>query len=315
MSLIADYHGKATRSRAMGIHQTSVYMGTIAGGYFAGLIGERYGWRSSFVVFGGCGVLLGLILSKFLREPRRGAADLSDMGVGFAGMEVRKMPVSEFLKVIWGSPTVLLLMLAFMCENFTAMVVFTWMPTFLYNKFHLSLAMAGLMATVYIQLASLIGSPLGGWLADVLRKRTAGGRIIVQAIGILLEAPFAIWCAMTGSLTGLAIALTLWGLVKGLYEANIFASVFDVIRPEARGTAAGFMNMIGWLAGGGTAPLVVGFLAQREGLSVAIAKASAAYVIAGVLQILAVAFSVRRDAARMEATLLAEAAPPPAAAS
>ena len=45
MSMLSDYHGPQTRSRAMGLHQTSVYVGTIAGGFFAGLIGEQYGWR------------------------------------------------------------------------------------------------------------------------------------------------------------------------------------------------------------------------------------------------------------------------------
>src|SRR5882757_8237024 len=78
MSLISDYHGKRTRSRAMGTHQTSVYVGTIAGGFFGGLIGQYYGWRSSFIVFGGLGVLLGFVLMKFLVEPVRGAADLED---------------------------------------------------------------------------------------------------------------------------------------------------------------------------------------------------------------------------------------------
>ena len=78
MSLISDYHGKRTRSRAMGTHQTSVYVGTIAGGFFAGLIGQKYGWRWSFVIFGACGVLLGLVLHRFLIEPERGAADLAD---------------------------------------------------------------------------------------------------------------------------------------------------------------------------------------------------------------------------------------------
>lgn len=66
MSLVSDYDGKKTRSRAMGTHQTSVYVGTIAGGFFAGLIGQQYGWRWSFVVFGACGILLGLLLHKFL---------------------------------------------------------------------------------------------------------------------------------------------------------------------------------------------------------------------------------------------------------
>src|SRR5579885_3413374 len=60
MSLLSDYHSAGTRSRALGFHQTSVYIGTIAGGFFAGLIGQRYGWRWSFVVFGGLGILLGI---------------------------------------------------------------------------------------------------------------------------------------------------------------------------------------------------------------------------------------------------------------
>ena len=42
---ISDYHGSLTRSRALGLHQTAVYMGTIGGGFFAGLIAEAYGWR------------------------------------------------------------------------------------------------------------------------------------------------------------------------------------------------------------------------------------------------------------------------------
>ena len=63
------------RSRAMGLHQTSVYVGTIGGGFFAGLIGQHYGWRLSFIVFGGLGVLLGIALQYLLVEPRRGAAE------------------------------------------------------------------------------------------------------------------------------------------------------------------------------------------------------------------------------------------------
>ena len=77
-SMLSDYHGSLTRSRALGLHQTAVYMGTIGGGFFAGLIAEAYGWRWSFVVFGGLGVLLGVVLTRFLVEPPRGAADAAE---------------------------------------------------------------------------------------------------------------------------------------------------------------------------------------------------------------------------------------------
>lgn len=307
MSMISDYHGKATRSRAMGLHQTSVYAGTIAGGFFAGAIGQHYGWRWSFIVFGGLGILLGFALHTLLIEPKRGAADFADIGAGERAQVAARLPVREFLKVVWGTPTVLILMGAFMCANFVAVVLLSWMPKFLHDKFHMGLAMAGLTATVFVQLASMVSSPVGGWIADALRRRTPRGRLIVQAIGVFGGAPFVAICGMTQSVAWLIAALTAWGLFKGLYDANIFASVFDVIRPEARGTAAGFMNTVGWLAGGGSAPLVIGIIAQRESLDLAIALASLVYLAAGILLLAGIFLYVKRDAARVQALVESEA--------
>jgi len=276
VSLVSDYHAPETRSRALGIHQTSVYIGTIAGGFFAGAIAQHYGWRWSFVVFGGLGVLLGVVLSRFLKEPKRPAEGV-------------RMPLGEFLNVLLRTPAALLLMGAFVCANFVAVVLLSWMPKFLYDKFHLSLAAAGLTATVFVQLASMAGSPLGGWLADTLRRRMPGGRMAVQAAGVLCGAPFVVLCGLTNSSAWLVVALAAWGFFKGLYDANIFAALFDVVPEEARGTAAGFMNMVGWLGGGGTAPIVIGFIARDRGLGVAIAMASVVYGVAGALLISAIA--------------------------
>ncbi len=305
MSLVSDYHGKRTRSRAMGFHQTSVYFGTIGGGFFAGLIGQHYGWRWSFVGFGALGIVLGALLHRFLVEPPRGAADRADKSAPTGDHEgaVQQIPTREFLRTVWGTPTVLVLMSAFMCSNFVALVLLSWMPKFLYDRFHLNLAMAGFTATVFVQLSSMAGAPVGGWLADWMRRRTPGGRMLVQALGVLCGAPFVVLCGMTQSVTWLVVALIGWGFFKGLYDANIFASVYDVIRPEARGTAAGFMNMIGWLAGGGTAPVVIGYIAQQSSLGTAIAAAAVVYIAAGLLLIGGVLLFVRKDAARMEAQL------------
>jgi len=110
-------------------------------------------------------------------------------------------------------------------------------------------------------------------------------------------------CGMADTVMVLIVALTCWGFFKGLYDANIFASVYDVIAPEARGAAAGLMNMIGWLGGGGTAPIVIGYISQQKGLGYAIATASVVYVAAGLLLVIGMALFVRRDSARMQAAL------------
>ncbi len=305
MSLIGDYHGKTTRSRAMGLHQTSVYLGTIGGGFFAGAIGQYYGWRWSFILFGGLGILLGIVLSRLLIEPERGAAERSDAGVVARAQKVPEIPIRDFFRIVGRTPTVLTLLATFVCSNFVSVVLLAWMPKFLYSKFHMSLAVAGLAATIFVQLASMVGAPLGGWLADSLRKRTPRGRMIVQAFGLLCGAPFVALCGLTRSIAWLVVALTFWGFFKGLYDANIFASVFDVIRPEARGRAAGLMNGVAWLGGGGSAPLAIGFIAQYESLSLGIALASLVYVLGGLLLLTGLLFFVKRDAARMQSELLA----------
>ncbi len=123
VSMISDYHGPKTRSRALGFHQTSVYLGTIGGGFFAALIGLHYGWQSSFVVFGAMGVLLGVVLNRLLIEPPRGST--------------KKLPLLDIVKMAARTPTVMMLMLSFLCANFVAMVLLAWMPSYLDEKFDL----------------------------------------------------------------------------------------------------------------------------------------------------------------------------------
>ena len=126
---------------------------------------------------------------------------------------------------------------------------------------------------------------------------------MVQAAAVLLGAPFVLLCGATQSVPVLMTALFFWGFFKGLYDANSFASVFDVVKPEARGTAAGFMNMVGWLGGGGTAPLVIGYLSERSSLSYAISLTAVVYIAAGLLLSSAAAFTARRDVQRLDSEL------------
>lgn len=292
LSLMSDYHGPRTRSRALGLHQTSVYAGTIVGGFLAGWIAERYDWRWPFVCFGVAGVLFGIVLARFLREPARGASDR------LAGSTPAPAPapvadaappgIAEFLRIALRSPAVLLLMAAFACANFVAVVLLVWMPSYLYRSFHMDLATSGLTATALAQTGSMAGTAAGGWLADRLVSWRAGGRVLVQAAGVLCGAPFVLLCCQTRQIAVLLVSLACWGFFKGLYDANIFASLYDAVPVAARGAAAGWMNAVGWM-GGGLAPLLIGILAGRHGLGPAMALVSVVYLMAGAL-LLGVAF-------------------------
>jgi MFS family permease len=99
----------------------------------------------------------------------------------------------------------------------------------------------------------------------------------------------------------LLIAMTVFGLSKGLYDSNIFASLYDVIEPWARATAAGIMNTVGW-GGGALGPLAVGFVTQYgphpqavDNMSDAIAFGAIIYILGAALLLVAALRFARRD--------------------
>jgi MFS family permease len=276
MSMIAAYHGPETRSRAMALHQSAVYAGTIGGGVLAAFVGERFGWRTSFGFFGAAGLLILLVLLAFLKEPQRKAERESAAPVSAAsgfGLTLRETLVQ---------PLARRLVLVFIGANFVAMIFLVWLPSFLYGKFHMSLSMAGVSATVYLQTAAIAGVLCGGALADRWAKKSRGGRMKTQALGLLAGTPFLFLAGWSPAITVLVLSMIGLGFFKGMYESNIWASLYDVVRPECRATAVGLMNSLGWL-GGGLAPLAIAAAAQHFSMSVCLSATSCIYAVAGVV--------------------------------
>jgi MFS family permease len=296
MSLVSDYHQPRTRSRALAFHQSSVYLGTIAGSWLGAHLAERYGWRVGFYFFGSAGMVLALLLYRWLREPRRGQSET----VREQSPPQQPLGWREVGRTVLGTPTALLLLTVFLGANFVATVFLTWTPTFLVEKFDFQLADAGLSGTAFIYLASAVSAPLGGVLADRLAPRMAGGRMLVQMLGLLGGAGFVFLVGTTHSVATLLAAMALFGFFKGLYDSNIFAALYDVIEPRARATAAGIMNTAGW-GGGAMGPLAVGWLAKHgrcatemENMSEAIALCSLVYIAGAALLLVAIVMLVLR---------------------
>jgi MFS family permease len=260
------------------------------------------GWRIGFYFFGAAGIALALVLYRSLREPVRGAADPLP-ATSETCPAVKPLSVQEIGAALLRKPTALLLLAAFMAANFVAAIFLVWTPTFLVEKFHFQLTMAGFSGSVFINLASALSVPFGGWLADHLAARFAPGRILVQAVGLLVGAVFVFGVGAATSAGLLLVTMSLFGLCKGVYDSNIFASIFDVVEPRARGTTAGLMNTVGW-GGGALGPVIVGWLSQHgrhatemENMSEAISLCSGIYV-AGALLLFAAAARASKDVIR-----------------
>jgi MFS family permease len=285
MALISEYHGPDTKSRAMGIHQSSVYAGTIAGGALSGYMGQHYGWRSSFVLFGSLGVILGVILLVALKEPP--SSKINEADEAHATLDWRQKGLWRDIADIFAHPMVRILILVFIGANFVASIFLTWMPTFLLRKFNMSLSMAGLSGTMYVQLASMVGVVVGGIMADRLVKKYAGGRMMTQAIGLFGGVVFIFLTGWTLAVPILILAMIGFGFFKGIYDANIWASLYDVVKPARRATAVGLMNSLGWF-GGALAPTAIAWASQYYSMGACISANSVIYLLFGLLMIFGV---------------------------
>ncbi|MDR0901184.1 MAG: MFS transporter [Opitutaceae bacterium] len=327
-SLLAKFH-RSTRSIAMSVHQAALYIGVITSGFLGGWIADRWGWRSAFYVFGACGIALGVVFALRLRDTpdaQNGADAAAGLGVrqpsaalenageiratgleSGTGVPHSKAGVppasvaptfSQSLALIFRTPTALLLTVAFtgiVCVN-NAYVV--WAPSFLQDKFHLSLTLAGGYAMLFHHLAAMAGVLAGGAFSDFRARTRPTARLELQTLAMLLGAPAILWMALAPSLVTACLAMGLFGLFRGLYECNTHASLFDVIPPRSRATAVSVMTMLAFLVGS-LSPLALGkakdFWPDGSGLSRGFAALAALYVIGAAAVAFARARTFRRD--------------------
>jgi len=99
--------------------------------------------------------------------------------------------------------------------------------------------------------------------------------------------PFIFLTGWTLSIPAPALAMIGFGYFKGMYDANIRASLHDVVRPERRATAVGLMNAIGWL-GGGAGAWVIGVAAPVFGMSACLSANSLVYLCVGLLMVFSI---------------------------
>lgn len=270
-------HHRETRAQAMAIHQTSLYVGIVVSSLAAAWIGESYGWRAAFYVFGSGGVVLAFIVAWRLRNDRSSevGADASPPGA-----------LRESLAAILRVRTFYFLSFAFGAMVFVNVGFTTWMPTFLYERFDLSLKTAAFQAVFLHLLFAFIGVIAGGRVSDRLAGQRKTIRVEAGWLGLLLGAPFIYLMGASSSLWLVYFALGAFGLFRGLYDSNLFAALFDVIEPRHRSTATGLMLAFAFTVGA-TAPLLLGYLKPLVGLSAGLSGLAAAYVIGGLALLVA----------------------------
>jgi sugar phosphate permease len=275
-SLISQYHQK-TRALAMSIHQTSLYVGIVSSGLISGWIAEHFGWRMAFFCFGSFGILLALLILWRVRNDKADKTEISDSDSLASpnppvSSDVKPEPVSlpKALRSILAVPSVWAIWIAFATANFVFLGYLTWTPTFLYEKFGQSLTEAGFSSMFYHHLFAFLGVLAGAHLSDRLALKRLGARLELQILGLLLCAPFVLLLALAENVIWCYVGLAGFGLFRGVYESNLFASLFDVVAPRYRATAVGLMLSVGFVFSA-FAPIVMGYSKTNFGLTMTFA--------------------------------------------
>jgi predicted MFS family arabinose efflux permease len=291
-ALMANAHGPATRSKAVAIFATSQMIGVAVGGSLSGYVAERLHWRVSFWMLGCAGLLFALPLYRFFRtipeEFRTGRAT-ARQPAGF----------SSFLR-LFRIPSLRVVTFFVAVSTFGLYLVYTWLPTFIYDKFGVGLARAGLEASLYPQIGTLVGLIVGGAIADRLHGSVKAARFSVVLAGFALAAPSIYLLGSSDSLDSTRIAGIAFGLFAGFIIANQAPSAFDVVPASLRASTVGVLNMLG-SGVSGFAPFLGGLARKTIGVDQVMVFTSVAYVITAVLVLYGIVRHFERDQARAQA--------------
>lgn len=286
-ALIAEHHSK-TRARALSIHQTANYTGVVFGSLLAGWVADIYGWRHAFLLFGTCGLLwAGILLWRAPGGTRPSAK--SETSAVPAGS------LSEALRLLVSEPLLLGQAIGFSALVFVLVGYLTWMPTILYERFGLSLASAGFSAVAYHHALAYIGLLVASDVTDRMARRFARARVFSMAVSLILCAPFIWLSADAEELWVVYAALGGFGLFRGIYDANLFAAIFDYVEDRLRSTVTGLVVAIAYFVGA-ISPLLMGTMKQHYGIASSLHLLAVVAACAGILFLLCI---VRPKARRL----------------
>lgn len=242
LSLIADYHSDKTRSLAVGIHMTGLYMGQAIGG-FGAMVAAAFTWHTAFHWFGIIGIVYAMVLALFLkdikREPVQAKVQPSADGHKF----------SKGLVLLFSNIAFWVILFFFASSSLPGWATKNWLPTLYAESLNIPMSEAGPISTITIAASSFVGVIFGGMLSDRWVQKNLRGRIYTSAIGMGLTIPSLVLIGIGDSFAAVVCAGLLFGVGYGMFDANNMPILCQFVSSKQRATAYGIMNMVGVFSG------------------------------------------------------------------
>ena len=241
LALVCDYHRGTTRSLATGIVLGGVMVGGGMGG-IGGWLAERHNWNYPFILFGLVGIGFSVVLLLLLRDaPSRDETQVPE-----------KVELLEAVRSLFGNRSFVLTFFYWGLLGVAAWMVIGWMPTYLQEHFQLPQGRAGLIATVYVNAASLLGLVVGGVWSDRWSRTQRRACIWVTAIGLALAVPAIVVVATTSVLPVAIAGLVVYGLMIAFASGEMMPILCLILDPRYIATGFGVLNFFACAVGGAT---------------------------------------------------------------
>ena len=254
LSMIADYHSGKTRSLAIGIHMTGLYTGSALGG-FGATVAANYGWHSAFHWFGITGMIYALVLIIFLREKK----DSHTTEIGATS----NISLLKGLGLLFSNMAFWVILFYFAAPSLPGWATKNWFPTLFADSLGMPMEEAGPLSTITLAVSSFIGAVfIGGPLSDRWVQKNTRGRVFTSAIALGLTIPSLILLGYGHTLITVVGAGILFGVGFGMFDANNMPILCQFVPKKLRGTAYGFMNMVGVFAGAAVTQVLGSFKDQ-----------------------------------------------------
>lgn len=281
LSLIADWHEGKSRSLAIGIHMTGLYVGQAVGG-FGATIAATFSWHSTFYWFGIIGIAYSVVLALLLHDKPKTAAAVAASPNPATLM--KKESLWRGLSVVLSTWAFWVILIYFAVPSLPGWAIKNWLPTLFADSLGLEMAQAGPMSTITIAASSFVGVLLGGVLSDKWVLRNIRGRIYTSAIGLGMTIPALILLGFGHSVVAVVGAGMLFGIGFGMFDANNMPILCQIISAKYRATAYGIMNMVGVFAGAAVTQLL-GKWTDGGNLGMGFAVLGGIVIVALVLQL------------------------------
>ncbi len=307
-AMISALYPEKRRAFMVGIWNMSIPFGMASGIVLGGFIAAHWGWRHAFGIVALPGLLVS-ILFFFVRDYRtvdlqktRGPAD----GEQKEEWVTKKMTKSEIVREFSRTPSLLLTYFGFAGMMFISISMSSFLPTY-FQRVQGAAIQKSTLLTSGIMLTSIIGSPLGGWIADRWMRTRVEARLLVPAVSALFTA--ALFFGGIYFFTGGAVQygiLLLAGVASIAWASSAIAVTQDVVHPGLRAVSYALCVITQNLLGSSLGPLVTGALSDRYGIAAALECASCVALLSFILFYLGSKY-YKRDLDKVErVTLTAE---------